>query len=198
MGVAEGVERVVADKNHGVAALQHAHGVRDAGAQAVAALGEVADELGRDLRVRVRAEGDAHLYELAAEGVEVDQRAVVREGDDGVIDVGEVRLGRLPTLGARRAVAAMSAGHVPGQGREVGVGEHLRDEAQVLADEDGLAVAHRDTGGLLTAVLQGAQREVGHAGDVLAGGPDAKDAALLVQGVAVWLPGPAGLRRTLV
>ena len=53
MRVAEGVEGVLAHQDHGVAALEHAHRVRDARAQAVPALGEVADELGGYLGVGV-------------------------------------------------------------------------------------------------------------------------------------------------
>ena len=51
--VAEGVEGVLAHQDHGVTALEHAHRVRDARAQAVPALGEVADELGGHLGVGV-------------------------------------------------------------------------------------------------------------------------------------------------
>ena len=90
--VAEGVEGVLARKDHGIAALEHAHGVRDACAQAVPALREVANELGRNLAVGVGTEGDAHLDELGAQGVKVDQRAVVRQGDDHIVDHREVRL----------------------------------------------------------------------------------------------------------
>ena len=65
MRIAERIEGVLAGKHHGIAALEHAHGVRDARAQAVPALREVANELGRDLAVGTGAEGDAHLDELA-------------------------------------------------------------------------------------------------------------------------------------
>ena len=51
-----------------------------------------------------------------------------------------------------------------------------RDQAHVLVDQDLAAVADRDAGGLLAAVLQGVETEVGELGDVLAGGPDAEDA----------------------
>ena len=55
--------------------------------------------------------------------------------------------------------------------------EDLGDQAHVLEDEDLAAVADRDAGGLLAAVLQGVEPEVGELGDLLAGGPDAEDAA---------------------
>ena len=185
MRVAEGVERVLAHEHDGIAALEQVHGVCDAGAQASGAHGEVADELGRHLGVGVGAEGDAHLDELAAQGVEVDERAIVRQRDDHVVDGGEVRLRGLPALGASRAIAHVPDGDPAWHGREVGIREHLRHQAKVLAYEHGVAVAHGDAGGLLAAVLQRTQCEVRHAGDVAPGGPDAKDAALVVRGVAI-------------
>ena len=187
MRVAEGVQGVVADEHHGVAALEHAHGVRDARAQAVAALGKEANELGRHLGVGVGAERDAHLDELVAQAVEVHERAVVRQCDDHVVDHREVRLRGLPALGAGGAVAAVAAGDLAGHGREVGVGKDLRDEAEVLAHKDRLAVADRDAGRVLAAVLQRVQREVGHAGHIVTRGPYAKDAALLMELVVLLL-----------
>ena len=58
-----------------------------------------------------------------------------------------------------------------------GLVEDLRDQAHVLVDQDLAAVADRDAGRLLAAVLQGVEAEVGQLGDVLAGGPDPEDAA---------------------
>ena len=72
-------------------------------------------------------------------------------------------------------------GHLALQRREVRVGEDLGHEAEVLAHEDARAVAHRDAGALLTAVLQRVQAKVGHAGNVAVGCPDADDAALVMQ-----------------
>ncbi len=71
----------------------------------------------------------------------------------------------------------MADGQVPGQGGQMALVEHLRDETHVLVDHDAVAVADRDPGGLLAAVLQGVQPEVGELGDLFAGGPDAEDAA---------------------
>ena len=55
--------------------------------------------------------------------------------------------------------------------RERRLVEDLRDQAHVLVDEDLPAVADRDAGRLLAAVLQGVQAEVGELGDVLARRP---------------------------
>ena len=63
--------------------------------------------------------------------------------------------------------------------------EDLRDQSHVLVDEDLAAVADRDAGGLLAAVLQGVEPEVGQLGDVLAGGPDAEDAAGVLRALVV-------------
>jgi hypothetical protein len=58
--------------------------------------------------------------------------------------------------------------------------EDLRHESHVLVDQDLPAVADRDAGGLLPAVLQRVETEVGQLGDFLAGGPDAEDAASIL------------------
>ena len=60
---------------------------------------------------------------------------------------------------------------------ERGLVEDLRDQAHVLVDQDLAAVADRDAGRLLAAVLEGVEAEVGELGDVLTGGPDTEDAA---------------------
>ena len=91
----------------------------DASAQLVLLLGEEADEAGGDLGVGVGAEGHAHVDELDAQLVEVDERAVVGQRDDDVINGREVRLGALPALGAGRAIAHVANGDLAGQGREV-------------------------------------------------------------------------------
>ena len=64
--------------------------------------------------------------------------------------------------------------------REAALVEHLRDEPHVLHDGDRLAVAHGDAGGLLAAVLQRVQAEVGEVGDGCAGRVHAEDAAGVV------------------
>ena len=78
---------------------------------------------------------------------------------------------------------------------ERGLVEDLRDQAHVLVDQDLAAVADRDAGRLLAAVLQGVEPEVGELGDVLARGPDAEDAAgvlrALVLGVEAVVSRPS-------
>ena len=121
------------------------------------------------------------VNELAPQLVGVHQGAVVREGDDHVVDGGEVGLRGLPAFGAGGAIAHMSHGELPGKGREVRVGKHLVAETEVLADEDRPAIAHRDARGFLAAMLQGLQAKVGETCHVATRRPDAEDAALLVQ-----------------
>ena len=71
----------------------------------------------------------------------------------------------------------MADREVADQARERRLVEDLRDQAHVLVDQDLPAVADRDAGRLLAAVLQGVEPEVGELGDVLAGGPDPEHAA---------------------
>ena len=57
-------------------------------------------------------------------------------------------------------------GEVAAQRAQVRLVEDLGDQAHVLVDEDLLAVADRDAGRLLAAVLQGVEAEVGELGDL--------------------------------
>ena len=149
----------------------------------VRALGEVADEFGGDLGVGIGEEGHAQLDELATQLVGVDERAVVRERDDDVVDGGEVRLRGLPALGARGTVAHVAHGELAGERGKVGIGKDLVDEAEVFADHHRAAVAHRDARRFLAAMLQRLQTEIRETRDVAVGCPHAKDAALFMEGV---------------
>ena len=55
--------------------------------------------------------------------------------------------------------------------------EHLGDQAEILEHQHLGAVGHGDTGRLLTAVLESVKAVIGEFRNVLAGGPDAEDAA---------------------
>ena len=185
VGVAEGVERVLADEGHGVAALHHGHRVGDACAQLVLLLGKEADEAGCHLGVRVRAERHAVVDELHAQLVEVHERAVVGKGDEHVVDGREVRLGALPALGPGRAIAHVADGDLAGKGREVRVSEGLGHEAKILRGHDGGAISHGDARALLAAVLQRMEGEVRHARDVSLRGPDSEHSTLVMKRVRV-------------
>ncbi len=71
----------------------------------------------------------------------------------------------------------MADGEVALQRCERGLVEDLRHEAEVLVDDGAGAVGDGDPGGLLAAVLQRVQPEVGEFRDLFPGGPDADDAA---------------------
>ncbi len=62
---------------------------------------------------------------------------------------------------------------------ERGLVEHLAHEAEVLVDQDVVAVADRDAGGFLASMLLGEESEVGQARDVVAGRPHAEESAFL-------------------
>ena len=66
---------------------------------------------------------------------------------------------------------------VPAQRVQHRLVEDLGDEAHVLVDDDAVAVADRDPGRLLAAVLERVQAEVRELGDFLARGPGAEHAA---------------------
>lgn len=66
----------------------------------------------------------------------------------------------------------MSDRNMSAQRLETGFGEDLRDQTHVLVHNDVAAVAHRDSGGLLTAMLQRVQTKVGQLGDFIPRCPD--------------------------
>lgn len=84
--VAEGVEAVGACEHHGVGALQVLHGEANALAQVMSLLGNVADRLRRHLGVGSRAKLDAVINQAGTQAVRVHERAVVREGDERLVD----------------------------------------------------------------------------------------------------------------
>ena len=111
----------------------------------------------------------------------VDEVAVVPQREAGAGRGGaERRLGVLPGGGARRRVPGVAHGEVAAQGRERLLVEDLADQPEVLEDHDLATVADGHARGLLAAVLQGEEPEVGELRDLLAGRPDAEDAALLL------------------
>src|SRR5690606_4766953 len=93
----------------------------------------------------------------------------------------ERRLGIVPLRGARGRVAGVPDGDAAPERLQRPVVEDLRDQAHVLVDEDLVAVGRRDTGRLLSAVLQRVQAEVGQPGDILAGCPDTEDTAFVLR-----------------
>src|SRR5699024_874056 len=107
----------------------------------------------------------------------VGEVAVVAQGQRARGGGAESGLSVLPGAGAGGGVAGVPQGDVPGQGAQRDVVEDLGDQPHVLVDEDLLPVAGGDPGGLLAAVLQSVQPEVGELGDLFAGGPDAEDTA---------------------
>ena len=119
----------------------------------------------------------------------VDQVAVVPEGDPTVAGVPKGRLGVLPVARAGGGVAGVADGEVAVEGGQVALVEDLGDQAHVLVDHDAVAVADRDPGGLLAAVLQGVEPEVGELGDLFAGRPDAEDAAGVLRALLAGLTG---------
>ena len=63
--------------------------------------------------------------------------------------------------------------------------EDLGNEARVAHRRDVAALTSCDSGGLLTAVLECVEAEVGEAGDIVAGCEYAKHAALIARSIAV-------------
>src|SRR5699024_3072181 len=108
--------------------------------------------------------GQLHTVALGGQADEcagVGEVAVVAQGQRARGGGAESGLSVLPGAGAGGGVAGVPQGDVPGQGAERDVVEDLGDQPHVLVDEDLLPVAGGDPGGLLAAVLQSVQPEVG-------------------------------------
>ena len=118
----------------------------------------------------------------------VDQVAVVPEREAGAGAGGaEAGLGVLPRGGAGRGVTGVPDRDVALQGVERGLVEDLRHQAEVLEHDERRAVADRDARGLLAAVLQGVQPEIGHLGDLFARRPHTEDAARVLRSFVVGM-----------
>ncbi len=89
----------------------------------------------------------------------------------------EGRLRVLPHGGAGGRVAGVTDRDMTLEGAEGGLVEDLGDQAHVLEDEDLGAVAHRDSRGLLSSMLQGVEPEVSELRDLFTRSPDTEDAA---------------------
>src|SRR3954466_5474500 len=126
----------------------------------------------RQLTIRV-----GQVLDQLLQLVGVDEVAVVAERDGPVSRGAERGLGVLPGAGPGGRVARVADREVALERVERGLVEDLRDQAHVLVDQDLPAVADRDAGRLLAAVLERVETEVGQLRDVLAGGPDPEDAA---------------------
>ena len=93
------------------------------------------------------------------------------------------RLGVLPRVRAGGRVPHVADRHVPLQGTQPLLVEHLRDQPLVAHRHDVAALRGRDPGRLLATVLEREQREVGEPRDLVPGGTDPEDAALVARPV---------------
>ncbi len=109
----------------------------------------------------------------------VHEVAVVAEGEGSNTVVLEDGLGVVPGGGAGGRVAGVPDREIALEGGERGLVEHLRDQPEILVDQDVVAVGDRDAGGFLAAVLLGEETEVRQTGDVLARGPHPEQAAFV-------------------
>ncbi len=137
-----------------------------------------AGELAVGLRVALVNE----LQELSGVG----QVAVVAERDGTAGGATQRGLRVLPAGRPGRGVASVADGDVAGERVQRVLVEDLRHEPHVFVDEDLLAVAGRDAGRLLAAVLQRVEAEVAEFGDFFAGCPDPEYAARVLRAFLAW------------
>ena len=182
MGVAEGDDRVLGHRHGRVGAGQPWHHVGDRVLDEAAVVG--GEEGGDDLRVGGAAEGDPALLQLVPELDRVGEVAVVGEGELAAV-VAPDRLGVLPGAAAGGRVADVADRHVALERPQLLLVEDLGDEPRVPHGGDVAALAGRDPGRLLAAMLERVETEVGETGDVMPWGVDAEDAAFLARTISV-------------
>ena len=123
------------------------------------------DQLGEHLGVARRLEANAVLRQIVTQHLGVGEVAVVGDRDGSelrMLDEDGLRI--LQPVRPGGGVSRVSHGQVPGQALERRLVEGLRHQAHVLMHPHGLAVAGRDPGALLSAVLQGIEPEIGQVG----------------------------------
>jgi hypothetical protein len=145
-------------------------------------LGRVVGDQGRDrLGVGGRAEHDPVGRERVAHVAGVGQVAVVTERDGAGAAMVDERLGVRPQRRARGRVAGVADRNIARKRLQLFLVEDLRDKAHVANDRQPPVVGDGDAGGLLPAVLEREEREIGDARDVALGRADAEDAAHYAQ-----------------
>ena len=144
----------------------------------------VGDELDDDLGVGGGLEVGAVALEAGAEVAEVDQVAVVGDGDEALGGVDADGLGVEQRRVAGGGVAGVADGHVAGELGEHFVGEDFRDQAHALDVGEMLAVGGGDAGRFLAAMLEGVEAEIGLARGV-GMAVDGDDAAFFAELVEV-------------
>ena len=111
-------------------------------------------------------EVSAVALEAGADVAEVDEVAVVRDGDEALGGVDADGLGVEQGRVAGGGVARVADGHGAGELGEHVVGKDFRDQAHAFDVGEALAVGGGDAGRFLAAMLQGVEAEVGLAGGV--------------------------------
>ena len=172
--VAEGHEHPVRDRDHRVRPLESLHRRRDGLRQRCRV---ARDKRGDHLGVRARREPDSVREQLLAQGLGVDEVAVVAERDRSRRAVEDEGLRIRPAGAPRRRVARVADRDLAGKRGELLLVEHLRHEPHLAHCSDPPAFVDRDPGRFLAAVLKREQAEVREARDVALDRSHAEDAA---------------------
>ena len=121
--------------------------------------GLVGEERRQQLGVGRGRQPGAAALELRQQVARVDEVAVVADRDRPPRPEPVRRLGVLPDRRAGRRVAAVGDGEAAAQARQAALVEDRADHPEVLVEHQLLAVADRDPGRLLAAVLEREQPE---------------------------------------
>ena len=151
--IARGDQRILRQEHEAVRTLDARQRLRERMLERVGA--RLCEQRPDHLGVTGRLELDAFRGKLVAQLRRVDEVAVVPDHhrpDVGMFHAHRLCVAQLRAAG--RAVARVADRYVALEFVDRLLVEHLRDETHLLADTDLVPIAHRDTGGLLSAMLE--------------------------------------------
>ena len=177
-GIADGVEFVLREDEEGVGAFDLIECVAERAGE-IAGL-RAGDEMDDDFGVAIRLEDGATMLELAAPVGGVGEIAIVADGDFALVAIDHDGLGVEDGFVAGGGIAGVADGAVAGELCEDAGDENFLDFAHGAVDVEIVAVAGDDPGGLLAAVLQRVETEIGEVGG-FGMAEDAEDTTFVVE-----------------
>ena len=136
--------------------------------------GRTGDHPGEDLGIGCSLEELPLLLQFQAEGERVGEVAIVRDGQFTEVTLDTHRASVADAVRAGSGVARVADGEVAGEILQVLLIERLRDEPEAGVAGNVMAIGRRDTGALLSPMLQRVEREERDARHILTGSIDAE------------------------
>ena len=108
-------------------------------------LRKVANELRCHLRIGIRPERNAAGGKFFSQRIKVEQRAIVCQRNNGLINRRKMRLSRLPSFGPGSPIATVPDRGFPRHGIKIRPGKDFGHQTKIFANQDSLTIADRYT-----------------------------------------------------